>query len=157
MTIESIVPTRGSIPLSFGPPRLEEYNVLGQILQEAFEVSGRAVFGQCNREEVLPFRVSLLRHKDHLRQLYDQGKIQTCHRVMVARNASTDQVVGLAIWAIEDDWSQEGINLREQEGKLAVPTAPLPTGTNTLLWDTVWKTFEKMQHQHLKNLPRCRE
>lgn len=154
MTVESRLEP---IPLSFGPPQLEEFNTLGRILQEAFEISGKAVFGDCNREEVLPFRVSILHHKDQLRQLYEQGKIETCHRLMVARNSNTNQVVGLAIWSIEDDWTPEGIIKRKQEDKLACPTASLPKGTNIPLWEKVWKTFDKMQQQHLRDLPRCRE
>jgi hypothetical protein len=160
MTIEAattMTATTDPIKLSFGPPVAEEYNELGRIVQESFEVSGSAVWKNCSRSDVLTFRIAGIHHKDSLRQLYDDGRISTCRRMMCARNAKTGKVIGVAIWALEDTWTPEAIKQREEETKLAFPMNDLPEHTNIELWDRVWKTFEKMQEHHLKDRPRCRE
>ena len=154
MTVEAMIEP---MQLSFGPPVESEYAELGRILQESFEVSGSAVWKNCDPSAVLSFRISAIVYNDSLRRLYDSGKISYIRRMMCARNAKTGKVVGFAIWALEDDWTPEAIQKRKEEKKLATPVEPLPENVDMELWNQVWMTFDKMQAHHLKDRPRCRE
>lgn len=143
--------------LTFGAPRQEEYEAIATIVTDAFADSSRAFFGE-RCPELLAFRVSLIRQRDDLMQLYQQGKVATRHQILVARDpARAGAVIGVAIWSLEDDWSAEGVKQRAEEMKMAIPMAALPASTNMPLYDKCQVDFARMQKECMQDRPRCCE
>jgi hypothetical protein len=138
--------------LTFGEPREDEYPLLARIILEGFEESSKHIFGgMC--QELIDFRISLVRHRHELAKLCESGKIQSKHYMMVARK---DQIaVGLAIWSIEDDWSEEGTKKRTEEAALATPMTAPPSATNMLLYKQCGVEFAKKQKEAIQDRPWC--
>lgn len=144
--------------LSIGAPLESEYEALAEIIRASFAISGKSVWLDCSIEECIQFRIAAMKHRNSLRILYDQGKISTPNRMMVARNASTGQVVGVAIWTLEDDLSDEAVQKREEEeARLSFPSAEIPSGANKDLWDRSMQAAEKAHDDHLGRRARCCE
>ncbi|UZJ52622.1 hypothetical protein CBS101457_001942 [Exobasidium rhododendri] len=140
--------------LVFGPPRQEEYECIANIITEAFAESSKMFFG-ARSPDLVAYRTSLIRQRHSLMKLSQQGKIKTSHRVLIARDAETGRVIGVAIWSLEDDWTEEGMREREEEMKLATPMGPLPRATNMHLYAECQVVFGTVQEDYMHKRRRC--
>ena len=145
---------KSTTKLAFEEPRDEDSSALGQILMDAFATSSRAIFGPLDAD-VLEYRTSLVRQRVGLMRLYNAGKVDTCHRFMLARDTSSHAVVGFAIWSLEDDWSEGGVNKRASEIDMAPPLSATPKGANPVMFDRCQEEMTRMQRVYMQDRRRC--
>lgn len=142
--------------LKLSPPKEDEYQALAIILRDSFDISGKAIWLDSSPEDLLQFRISVIQHRDSLRKLAEDGQISTQHRMLVARDTSSDQVIGFAIWSLDDDLSDaDRAKSEEEETRLAIPMGDPPTGTRKELWNEVFEAFVKVRSTHMKGLSNC--